>query len=546
MPRQSSRTPSSRRIIQDQETFDFSTPNLKVQANPVDAHVRQAGPSGSARALLAAFATGKEAYGEWKANKDEKDFEAGGLAQATGEEQDTSRSAAWITGYESMNGQAAVADLEDSLTKYHNENWQADEQTYAAGREQVLAGFLEGKSKAYLKNFVPQALKIEEAFASKYQEAQRNQLLNDMRTKAGKATRAQLNAILTNPELVAESPKILRQHLSEQQKNMKVYGMSRTQVSKDFIDAVGMRARLEGRPDLLAFATEPDESGMVLADNPELAENILGHIRAAEAAADAGVAAKEKAEKEARTQTSDDLERAIIEGLYTGDPNDKATRQQIQSALFNAGHPSRNKAGIALDPTRLEHLLKLHNDLNGGGHFATNDNMSVWTPLWVKAAEGKLDLAELEQAQGQLSEASYQGLVKENADAKQRAKGSGSGTPFDPVFNKQLTDFLAVVNPKNSMGGDMFAEGPGMVMDARYDAYSWYNQFVEKNKRPPDLKETHEALKILKDKYESARPAPPTKTNTTTSKKGAEAPTSGREAVLSRIRAIGAKNKKGE
>jgi hypothetical protein len=510
----------------------------------VDAHVRQAGPSGSARALLAAFATGKEAYGEWKANKDEKDFTAGTMAQAKGEQQDTSKSAAWITGYESMSGQAATADLTDALEKFHNENWQADPDSYTAGREQVLAGFLEGKSDAYLKNFVPHALKIEEAYATKYQEAQRNQLLEDMRTKANKSTRAQLNAVLTDPELAAQSPKVLRQHLSIQQQNLKAYGMSRTQVSKDFINAVGARAILEGRPDLLKFATEPDDSGMALADNPELAANILSYVQRAEAQRDAGADAKVKAEKQAREDLSDGLERAIIEGFYTGNPNDKAHREQLHGALLNAGDPSRNPAGIALDPTRYEHLWKLHNDLNGGGTFATNDNMSVWTPLWVKAAEGKLDLAELEQAQGQLSEASYKGLVKENADAKQRAKGSGSSSPFDPVFTKQLTDFLAVVNPKNSMGGDMFAEGPGMVMDARYDAYSWYNQFMKDNDRIPTLEETHKALKILKEKYEDARPAPPTKATTTS--KGAEAPASGREAVTSRIRAIGAKHKKGE
>jgi hypothetical protein len=542
MPRQSAHSQTSRRTVTDQETFDFSTPNLQVSARPVDAFARPMGVSGSTRALMQAFATGKEAYQQHKEYKEQKDFEAGSMAKATGQEQDTSKSAAWITGYEAMSGEAAAADLRDALEKFHTENWQADPDSYAAGREEIVKGFLDGKSEAYLKNFVPQAVKLEEHYSQAYQKAQLGQLQQDAVTNARKAMRVQLDDILQDPSKAAESPKILRAKLTTMQGSLKQYGLSRTAVSKQIVEAVGMRAVLEGMPELMAFAMEPDDSGMALADNPELADSVLTYVKQAETARDAGVTAAKKAEKENQEKLKDTVERTLVEKFYALDPKDRAGRMEALQILHNAGAVDRNPFGVALDPGQLEHYYKVANELmSGGGNFAQEYEPKVYQDLWIKAAQGTLSMEELDANQSSLTRDVYKALIQENCDARGRKSANG-GNPFDPTFTKLVTDMGAVLNKSSMFEIDKM--GPDKVQEARMLSFKWYLEYQKANDgKAPSMMESYEQIqkiqKLVGEKYDGADWGA---TSAGTGNAGAPA-TSQKEIINSRVEQLKARGK---
>lgn len=554
MPRQSTKSASTRRQFTDQETFDFSTPNLKVQARPVDAFASPGGPTGDARAVMAAFGNIKEGLGTYTKQKNEKDYQSGQMAQVKGETESPSKSAAWITGYESMRGEADVVGLNEALRKHYDTNWDTDPDAFAAGKEEIINTFLVDKSDAYLKSFVPGALRAEEQLTEKYQKARLAKTQEEIVTNARMSVRQQLDTLMSDPAAWANQAQTLRAHLTKIQEQSKQYGISRTEMALEMVEATGMRAVLEGKPELLDFATEPDKvGGVALADNPQLAAKVFSFRQQAENAAESNIKAADAHEKKQKENIKNYVERELVETLYNLDPNDRDGLNKAYTILHNASDPKRNEYGVAMDYKDIEHFYKIIHDLRGGGKgtFSVESDPDVYRETWTKASQGTLTDEDLHNAKGMLSRDHYMSIFKEKAESTSR-RLSGKDSGFSPLWNQFRGSYTSILDQSNPYLGNMDQNGPKKVLEFDNLAQIKLSEFRAANDgKNPNSSEIYDIMKKAKEEVDAMHW--PSMFEQATGKSTTSAPAQGQPAVaapdpkqaaLSRIEQIRARKGK--
>jgi len=263
MPREYKKRIKGQRQVVAQETFDFTVPQRRGAARPVDPYVKQYSSS-KARNIVdfvnsfnSASKTIMQANEVFKGNQREK----GKVSAARGEK--VSKDAHWsfLEGYENYKGLAAVADYQAELSQLHKSFESADPETYNAEVEKLNAQFINGRSDAFLKGFTPSALKSQEYFVSQYGIKQGKLLKDEALTDARKITRVKLQEIMES-----DVPKqAMRKFLTEMQKGngiSKKLRLSTTEITREIVDTVG-----EYAPEMLDAFELPDESGIRPTDN---------------------------------------------------------------------------------------------------------------------------------------------------------------------------------------------------------------------------------------------------------------------------------------
>lgn len=485
MPRQSAKRKNVQAQHGDQDSFDFSTPNMSVVARPTDQYVRPQ-LSNNAAAVAQFAQTGGhilDGFVKRKQMQHEEDIQAGKRARIKGEEMPEDSSTGFVKGYEMLDGQAGGAELTGMLKKHYEENWQMTPEEFQASQDEIISGFLNGRSDNYIDGILPGALAADQKYTQAHFEAQRTIVEDNVRTNVRKITDGMVDTMLEEDNL---NPTAMRSALSDLQKQAGIQGLNRTDVAHQFIETAGRRAVMEGRPELLKVAFERDKSGIRLIDNPELANRIVTLMKQADAAVDEQEQAYVQAQKERQKELIGTVERTLAEKIMTLSP-DSPEWSTVKELLYNASDPERNDYGVALDADEIEHYYKLVNELRTGGTFAQESDMVTYMDLYSKARADKLDTKDLLESMSKLDRSSVKEIIKARATAK--GSGSAGNAEFMNRYNGLWNETRKLVNKQSALHGPLDANGPKRARLIDYFKWTMLDEFTEHHDRNPSMEE---------------------------------------------------------
>jgi hypothetical protein len=369
--------------VNQKETFRYSTPGLHVEASanadPVKAFADQ-----EANQIMEALSDGTRAatgLADEIGKSEEKAGKEAAFSGATVQEAQTKK---FFEGYDSIKGAAAVNDYDNEMFKLYQEGGNLSAEDWVKAKKEITNKYVQGKSASYLKGFVPGALDrdnhYDKEFSKRYFVQQQNELLSDF-TKTAK----QGFQRISDDSAIEDKHGAMRAHLTSLQEKGKALGLTRQQVSKAYLDAVGEEAVTLGRPELLEFAKREDPSGNSLYNNTELQDKYYGYARAATAKRDALIHKSEEEKKKAEVEVKNNVERAIIDAFYSRDP-----------AKVTQGLKVLQGAKGIMPPNEYEHYTRAFSELNGGGAiFQEHSDFSRLMAAKAGATEGTYGIAEL-------------------------------------------------------------------------------------------------------------------------------------------------------
>lgn len=502
MPRQSVKEKNTRQQFNDQDTFDYSTPNLGVHARPTDPYVKPVMSDNAA--AVAQFADSTKAFlkgfDERRSAKNEEEVQAGKRAKMRKEEKPANASKGFIKGYETLEGVSGGADLYSKLNENYQTNWQDTPEEFQAKQNEIVKEFLNGRSDHYVDGLLSMAVEAENMFTKKHFEDNKKIIDNNINSHLRNAVDGMVTMSLDQ----GVDPKRMRDGLTSLQGLAIEQGRSRLETSDHFIDAVGPTAVKKGRPDLMMFAYEQDakNGGTRLIDNEHLQPKIIQYIRQAEAEAENQGKALDEASKLKKKELQDNVSRTLSEKLYTLRPEDHEGWNETYSILHSASNPERNDFGVALDANEIEHYHKNIQALRLGGNFSHESDMKAYQSGFVKAKQGKLTAEELSKMESSLTREDFKELMKVSATTALTPAEGGTnlGAAFNKKFDDIFNDAMKTVDKTNPILGILDQSGPDRGLYFTVQKHLLLEDFLRENKgREPSTTEIHEMVKVASE-----------------------------------------------
>ncbi len=407
MPKAAAQPYKTRRPIEAQETFRYTTPTLHPAARPVEMFVR---PSPTTSALLTAIAGAQElikGYAKYKELKNQEDIERAQTLAITGQELPQGASNAMVEAYDEIRGRAHVYDLHQKALEYFHQNKTMDPESFRAGLNELIKGYTEGKSTAFLKGFVPKAMEVENQLIKHYIEAQQAEIKENLLTNVQATVRHELEVTKT------DDPKKLRELLTDLQNKAKTLKVNRSDVTDAFVKSIYTQAVMDAKPELLRVLFEPDPSGITIADaiGPDRAMQL---VKAAENAKEAKIAAAEAAARKAQENYQKQITKELYTRLFTADETDPNALMRLQHEII--AHQN------VLSPSTYAALLRtLDGKMGVGGFPKTSDPMLLRT-MRVEAERGTLDEDILLAYQDRLSYEDFAALLAKTHQTREQAE----------------------------------------------------------------------------------------------------------------------------
>lgn len=501
MPRPTVKEKNTRMQYNDQDTFDFSTPNLQVTARPTDPYVKPVMTDDAA--AVAQFADSMKGFmkgfSDRKDKKHDEDIQAGKRAKMRKEEKPEDASAGFIKGYETLEGVSGGAELYTKMEENYKKNWQDTPAEFQAKQEALVKEFLNGRSDHYVDGLLGMAVEAENMFTKKHFEDNKKIIDNNINTHLRNAVDGMVNISLEQ----GVNPAKLRAGLTDLQGLAIQQGRSRLETSDHFIDAVGPTAIKKGRPDLMMFAYERDTTGTRLVDNEHLAPKIIQIMRQAEAEAENQAKALDEAAKLKKQELKTNVGRTLSEKLYTTRPEDSEGWNSVYDILNNASNPERNEFGVALDPGEIEHYHRNIQALRLGGTFSHESDMRAYQNGFVKAKEGKLTAEELSKLESSLTREDFKELMRLSGSVSLAPSEGGTnlGPKFQKKFDDIFNDAMKTVDTTNPMLGIYDQSGPDRGLYFTVQKHLLLEDFLrdpKNNGREPTTTEIHEMVKVAK------------------------------------------------
>lgn len=326
--------------VDPRNTHDYTTPAITTPASPIDPYER---PVVGTRLMTLADALSSvnssiHALAQERVRQYQKDYEKGLLRAGAGLPLE-SRVKGMVDAYETFQGQTAASrDYRAKVNEFFLQQAEyLDPEEFEEGLRAISQEFVAGASDKFLEGFVPVALAIEDQAFQRYQTLQGQRFvennINMLHQIAADQVRGALaDAIgdifdVSDPSALAGDAGMylvfeerdgnllfgdqLRKALSETQKAAEKVGLSRSQVSEIYLDAVGTLAIDLGLPELLDFAFIKDESGIALADSV-LGDKVRQYKEKAEVVRDI----YRKAEDERIAKEKADAQRRFINNMW--------------------------------------------------------------------------------------------------------------------------------------------------------------------------------------------------------------------------------------
>ena len=256
MPKVAQIKEEKRDKIQAQDSYRWTTPDLRVAARDVQTDVPRAGMSGNTQAFLSVLDNvsgiipkGAELYGQHLEDK-------GVAAAVAGKELEENPAERTVRAYNTVTAKADVGKFKSELAEYNAKNWNTDTVTYQKGMEQIYNKYMHQKPESYMKNFFMPAQGALNEFASKQKVYQVQMAQEDFIGKMG----GDLDEFLTEtkggnevfPDMDALSGS-LRAFVTQYQTQAKYMGIDKQRVTDAIVKKVARLAVKERDMGVMKF-----------------------------------------------------------------------------------------------------------------------------------------------------------------------------------------------------------------------------------------------------------------------------------------------------
>jgi len=503
MPVESQTRKNSRTVPREQDTFRYSTPDVRKVARPVDAYAAPYLNQTKGKQLLSILDDFDRTAGnlqETARRKEKADNEAGTLLAARGEAVPVDASAATIEGHEQFSGIASSGEYQALLdTQVFEAHKDSDPDEFREAISEATKKFMNGRSDAFVKGLAGQIPAIQEKQFLKYHTHQKQQLKGIGIEKINSTVAFTVGNLLEGAENAGELSLSFRGLLDDMQAIGKPYGLDRNEVTLMFTDYIGDIAVAKGIPELMEFARVKDSS-KISAEDSIHGDRIRQYRTQAENARDAIERAKETALEKAQRQAREDRETAIARESFFGDP--AKARKQLTMASVDG----------TLNGRDILFYGDFINKVQGRQGFARESNKALTLNLHNQARLGTLTLEGLAEHVDSLT---YEdtamvatSIISRREQERKRAE-SGGGESLPDQYKKEA---FQLVEQLSSFDNQWIRDDLGKVRKERA-VDLWFKAIedfpniggnTEKEKREPTTRKDWMLIKntVLEEAYE--------------------------------------------
>jgi len=426
----------------------------KVQASPVTNRPRMEGGRGYVKnysnpnAILRGLAKFEPALGNLmnkigsKQHREQatKDFKEGKGPSNTADN--------YMVVYGKLQGEKKAIDFHNELNAYLSENPNAGIGAYETTKASLLKKYAEGLEGYSLDSFLPDAVRSVGRADAKYQEIQIDYLKRDFSGNISAVAADGLGKTMEKnaPENLAQA---MRDDLTRMQGEYVKGPLNRKEISQSYLRAIGYRAEVEGRPELLDFADIKDKNGVSLMDT-DLAEEVRTYRNRAEENRDAAKT-RQKAEKAEfiggkMSELNAALHITIEDPKLSPEERNahyKAIEDQMLAYSFEGGNPE----GVYLPQSyvaAMSKTIRAYKHLDG---FAPISDGNTYRDLMEQGDE--LSLESIAGSIHRLSKDDYtkfMGIVQRR-EKKDQTKDGRENNKMMNEFKRTLMGSMASPNP---------------------------------------------------------------------------------------------------
>jgi hypothetical protein len=457
MPKQSRIKKNKRSEVRQQDVFEFG-PKIEPAARPVNYNTSvraQDTSGGAAQALLEGLGLAGDVlkeYGKYADKRDKAHKEEGKLAAARGDQLNADATEAFIEGYEEMAGAGeGYLELQAVLNQHANENAGATLEEFATTQDAAIKQFFNGRSDSFTKGALPGAISLQREHQRDFIQAKQAEFEADKLAKSRALNDANITQIIKGePKNLSKD---IRMELNHRQVSGKQMGLSKMQISGQFVNLMAERAFDNADPNMMQFAYEKGPDGIRLIDNPKLAPK----IRQAEKDAKAEYTRRLNAIDKEREEALKDAKVAV--NVKTVEVIDAAGNPELTEAdrmkLVKGAYDLINKAEDAGMMTRAEsehHRDELGAIYGPDGLFAERDNVDrkIQALTLAQGNPEALTPEYLAALKKDITRESYEEIYKAAASTRQRRQTqSHKESPAEKHFKEQKKVYQDIVNRKN-------------------------------------------------------------------------------------------------
>lgn len=287
----------------EKDTFDYSTPNLRVSAGEVNGYFERnpkVNDLAKALGLLPEMAKTAEQILEVQNNKAQ---EEGFYQRASGNMNIEGKTNAYLKGWDEMDGKANAIKFNEAAALFTEQNKDLNPSDFKKGFDALIGTFTEGKTKEFLKSFTPSALQTQAQVEMQMLERNTNKIKeNELGTLALPLIQNATNQViidvfaengikLTSPEALTNDPLKMQQYKAKQAIIDKQLGVKMRQLLSDVQQEFKDKGMLASKEDislammqyadtknnatginLAGFILEKDGSGISLANSSLMKE----------------------------------------------------------------------------------------------------------------------------------------------------------------------------------------------------------------------------------------------------------------------------------
>jgi hypothetical protein len=436
---------------------------------------------------LAGLQPGLQKYLQEKVAKQEQEQAQAGRRDALSKKEKQSDAEAYLNAYEDIQAKASLVqfqgDLSQLLQQASSEGWDAP--TWTEKSTKLFAAYTAEMPPMFQEKFAPPALHLLGNHAGSFRNQLAKQFELETLEQVGSVAAGLIDGQLATPsEDPEEFTKGMRKTLSDMRKNAKDMKINSRAVSEKFLQIAGERAIREGRPDLLEWIYEKDESGIALI-HTELGGSAGQMYRQAVSAqaslASSAAAAEAKLLEQQKKQINNQL---LVMGSKI-DGRDAKGIQQFINMIDSFAAPHLNPYGVMIDPSSLNVLLGYADKVKQLNGFSEKSDFFAYTGIYGKALHGKMDIDDLAIGLQTLNETDARSLMEKNAQMYEKMQDETFRRKMSRS-DKELNSLEGIVAPKDDLTGAFIdtRNGPYRVAYVRSEWNQWIDSFIEQDKFP--------------------------------------------------------------
>jgi len=313
MPRETKIQRTELKPIDPKDTYDPTTPQLQVYGRRTDPHIEVGFPAKANIEALTSFAQNvnrtSELYAAYRKSQ-EGDEEAEGMAsRARGEELNQSKSAAFIRGYEKLQGKVdglskLNAEAMDFFEKNKDLPTEEFQQQFSA---MVMNKYVDGRSTNYLRGLLPEAMAtlehVTKGHVAHLKDVTNENLYQNVNESITADVQREIQTTfgLTIPEIMFDYdkrltldnnremlsgvfPQQIRKVVSEKLNELTAMNIPRREAGFAIAKTIANLSEKWGLPELIKYTEIPDELGQTVINNPKIQEYLTTSIQRATSA----------------------------------------------------------------------------------------------------------------------------------------------------------------------------------------------------------------------------------------------------------------------